>query len=59
MGYWRYLAEEMSKYQASEKQVLRIFYLWPLHISELHGTISVCMTRQCKQCLEEQRELSV
>lgn len=59
MGYWRDLAEEMSKYQASEKQVIRSFCLWLLHISELHGTMSVCMTRQCKQFLEEQRELSV
>lgn len=44
MGYWRDLAEAMSKYQVSEKQVLRIFYLWLLHISELHGIMSVCVT---------------
>lgn len=43
MGYWRDLAEAMSKYQVSEKQVLRIFYLWLLHISELHGIMSVCV----------------
>lgn len=44
MGYWRDMAEAMSKYQVSEKQVLRIFYLWLLHISELHGIMSVCVT---------------